>query len=60
MANLPNSCLPLSDPTNKLASLKAKAIKAQVAKPFPKADVIDFLPPWAVEVRALHVRQDEL
>ena len=56
MANLPNSCLPLSDPTNKLASLKAKALKAQVAKPFPKADVIDFLPPWAVEVRALHVR----
>ena len=39
---LPTSCHLLSDPMNKLASLRTKAIKAEVVKPSLEADIADF------------------
>ena len=52
LATLPESCFPESDATNRLASLRAKGIKARIAKPFPLVDVAEFLPSWAEEVRS--------
>ena len=49
MKQLPTNCMPLSAPTDKLASLRAKAIKHGIANPFPKMDIEEFLPPWAAE-----------
>ena len=46
-------CFPQSVPTDKLASLRAKAIKKGIQKPFPFVDVVDFLPPWAQEARVV-------
>ena len=44
LEGLPESCYPEAEPSNKLASSKAKAIKNKVAKPFPLVDLADFLP----------------
>ena len=43
LKNLPETCFPEPEPTNKLASLRAKAMKNHVAKPFPMVDISDFL-----------------
>ena len=47
LGSLPESCFPPAEATNKLASLRAKALKAKVAAPFPVMDLADFLPSWA-------------
>ncbi len=47
LANLPDACYPSGEATNKLASLRAKAVKAKVAKPFPLMETAEFLPSWA-------------
>jgi hypothetical protein len=55
---LPEACFPPGEATNKLASLRAKAIKARVAAPFPYMELVEFLPSWAddsnPEVGAVH------
>ena len=50
LAALPSSCFPVSEPTDKLATLKAKAVKARVQAPFPLMEVAEFLPAWAQDV----------
>ena len=47
LASLPEACFPPGEATNKLASLRAKAMKARVAAPFPFMDLAEFLPSWA-------------
>ena len=47
LANLPDACYPSGDATNKLASLRAKAVKAKVAKLFPLMEAAEYLPSWA-------------
>ena len=44
LQGLPVSCYPGAEPANKLATSKAKAIKAKVRNPFPLVDIADFLP----------------
>ena len=44
---LPEICYPASDPASKLATAKAKQSKEGVRKPFPFADLADFVPSWA-------------
>ena len=57
LAKVPAICLPEADPTNRLATAKAKAIKEKVAKPFPYMEVYEFLPTWANPAEiALRVR----
>ncbi len=50
MEGLPAACLPSQEAANKLASLKAKALKAKVGVPFPFVELSEFLPNWAIEV----------
>ena len=50
LQGLPESCYPEAEPSNKLASSRAKALKAKVACPFPLVELSDFLP-TAMEVR---------
>ncbi len=53
-------CFPLQEPTDKLASLRAKALKARVAHPFPLMEVAEFLPPWAEAVNeAMDVESEQ-
>jgi hypothetical protein len=47
LAMLPDACFPPAEATNKLASLRAKGVKAKVAAPFPLMDLAEFLPSWA-------------
>jgi hypothetical protein len=56
LAALPSSCFPLSEPTDKLATLRARAVKARVQAPFPLMEVAEFLPAWAQDVRTLFHR----
>lgn len=56
LAALPSSCFPLSEPTDKLATLRARAVKARVQAPFPLMEVAEFLPAWAQDVRRLFHR----
>ena len=45
-------CYPSADAANELATLKAKAVKAGVKKPFPYMELAEFVASWA----ALDVR----
>ena len=47
MADVTPACFPPPEATNKLASLKHKALKAHVAFPFPMVELSEFLPTWA-------------
>ena len=47
LAYLPDTYYPSGEATNKLASLRAKAVKAKVLKPFPLMETAEFLPSWA-------------
>ena len=47
MGDVIPACFPPPEATNKLASLKQKALKAHVTKPFPLIELAEFLPPWA-------------
>ena len=49
LRGLPNECLPPSAATDDLATLKARALKAGVVKPFPLMELGKFLPSWAEE-----------
>ena len=44
MDGLPCWCYPEAEPSNKLASARAKDIKQRVEKPFPMVNVADFCP----------------
>ena len=41
------ACFPVPEATNKLASLKLKALKAKVANPFPFVELAEFLRIWS-------------
>jgi len=47
LAHLPDACYPSGEAANKLASLRAKAVKAKVVKPFPVMEAAEYLPSWA-------------
>ena len=53
LAGLSTICQPTSGPTDKLASLKAKAVKAKIPFPFPYIDVAEFCPGAMQEARVL-------
>ena len=60
LASLPEACFPPGEATNKLASLRAKAIKARVTAPFPLMDLAEFLPPWADDSNPMTEAGDEI
>ena len=49
LERLPESCFPASDVVNKLASLRAKGLKAKVQAPFPLVDLAEFQPSWCLD-----------
>ena len=52
LVDTPSDCLPLPVPTDKLANLRAKQIKAagdMPIRPFPYMEIDEFLPAWAKE-----------
>ena len=59
LRGLPNECLPPSAATDDLATLKARAVKAGVVKPFPLMDLEKFLPSWAEEANDLSLFEPE-
>ena len=46
LETLPESCFPANESVNKLASLRAKGLKARVQAPFPLVDLSEFQPSW--------------
>ena len=50
LTGLTEKCHPEQEPTNRLAALKAKQLKAGVARPFPWILLAWFLPSWAEDV----------
>lgn len=50
LKNLPTDCLPDSVPTDKLATLRSRALKRGITKPCPFIEMTDFLPRWVNEV----------
>ena len=50
LKDLTDGCYPPASAANKLATLKAKAIKSRIMAPFPLMDLVEFLPSWAEEV----------
>ena len=47
LKGLPSACFPTSESADKLAGLRAKAMKASIARPFPFMDMAEFQPSWA-------------
>ena len=47
---LSDACFPTADAANKLASSRARDLKAKIAVPFPFVDLQSFVPSWAEEV----------
>jgi len=47
---LSDACFPTADAANKLASFRARDLKAKIAVPFPFMDLQSFVPSWAEEV----------
>ena len=54
LSGLTEKCHPEQEPTNRLAALKAKQLKAGVLKPFPLIELSSFLPSWAEDVGVLN------
>lgn len=52
LMGLPSLCYPEAEPANKLASSRAKAMKAKVKNPFPLVDMADFSP---TQLEASHI-----
>ena len=49
LETLPESCFPASDSVDKLASLRAKGLKAHVLAPFPQISLSEFQPSWCLD-----------
>ena len=50
MEGLPDSCFPTAEAANKLATLRARDLKAKIVAPFPYIEMSLFVPSWADEV----------
>lgn len=51
--SLPESCFPIAGAANKLATLRARDLKAKILAPFPHINKHLFVPSWADDVCAL-------